>query len=218
MRREGCVAHTSCKYADQAMQLGLLERLSAVIKNHKGEERSGAFLLWGDASRAWLVWRRLRGDLINAYKNLADAKRMVPDSFQWCPETRQGQKNTRNSTSTQGRTSSIEGSKALEQLPREGVEFSPLEEPQTHLGVVPYHLLQVTLLWQRVGLGDLQRSIPTPPILWLSTRQGKRSFQVQQVQIILNLLSPWAWWKTLTRESCGKHGRKSSTKCWWVEP
>lgn len=45
MGREGCVAHTSCKYADQTMQFDLLENLSAVIKGHKDEEESGAFFL-----------------------------------------------------------------------------------------------------------------------------------------------------------------------------
>jgi len=34
--------------------------------------------------------RRLRGDLINAYKYLKGVRRMGPNSFQWCPETAQG--------------------------------------------------------------------------------------------------------------------------------
>jgi len=35
--------------------------------------------------------RRLRGDLINAYKYLSvGVRRMGPDSFQWCPVTGQG--------------------------------------------------------------------------------------------------------------------------------
>ena len=35
--------------------------------------------------------RRLRGDLINAYKYLKSrCQRMGPDSFQWCPVTGQG--------------------------------------------------------------------------------------------------------------------------------
>jgi len=35
--------------------------------------------------------RRLRGNLINAYKYL---KNMGPDSFQWCPVTGQGETGT----------------------------------------------------------------------------------------------------------------------------
>jgi len=34
--------------------------------------------------------RRLRGDLRNAYISRAGVRRMGPDSFQWCPATRQG--------------------------------------------------------------------------------------------------------------------------------
>jgi len=35
--------------------------------------------------------RRLRGDLINAYRFLrVDVKGMGPNSFQWCPATGQG--------------------------------------------------------------------------------------------------------------------------------
>jgi len=35
--------------------------------------------------------RRLRGDLINAYKYLqSGVRRMGPSSFQWCPVTGQG--------------------------------------------------------------------------------------------------------------------------------
>jgi len=34
--------------------------------------------------------RRLRGNLVNAYMLRVGAKRMGPDSFQWCPATGQG--------------------------------------------------------------------------------------------------------------------------------
>jgi len=34
--------------------------------------------------------KRLRGDLINAYKYLKGVRRMGPDSFQWYPATGQG--------------------------------------------------------------------------------------------------------------------------------
>ena len=50
-------------------------------------------------------------------------------------------------------------------LPREAVESPSLEIFQTHLDVVLCSLLWVTLLGQGVGLGDPQRSLPTPNIL-----------------------------------------------------
>ena len=50
-------------------------------------------------------------------------------------------------------------------LPREAVEFSSLERFQTCLDAVLCSLLWVTLLGQGVGLGDPQRSLPTPTIL-----------------------------------------------------
>jgi len=49
-------------------------------------------------------------------------------------------------------------------LPREAVE-SPLGIFQTRLDQVLCSLLRVTLLQQGVGLGDPQRSLPTPNIL-----------------------------------------------------
>jgi len=33
--------------------------------------------------------RRLRGDLINAYKSRVGVRRMGPNAFQWCPVTGQ---------------------------------------------------------------------------------------------------------------------------------
>ncbi|XP_041267989.1 heterogeneous nuclear ribonucleoprotein D0 isoform X1 [Onychostruthus taczanowskii] len=52
----------------------------------------------------------------------AGAKRIVPDTFQCCPVTGQGPTTTNpntSSTSPRGRTSCVEGGRALEQLPRE---------------------------------------------------------------------------------------------------
>jgi len=50
-------------------------------------------------------------------------------------------------------------------LPREVVESPSLEIFQTCLEKVLCSLLWVTLLQQGVGLGDPQRSVPTPNIL-----------------------------------------------------
>jgi len=50
-------------------------------------------------------------------------------------------------------------------LPREVVESPSLEIFQTRLAAVLCSLLWVTLLQQGVGLGDPQRSLPTPNIL-----------------------------------------------------
>jgi len=51
-------------------------------------------------------------------------------------------------------------------LPREAVESPSLEIFQPRLDKLLYSLLWVTLLQQGVGLGDPQRSLPTPTILW----------------------------------------------------
>jgi len=50
-------------------------------------------------------------------------------------------------------------------LPGEAVESPSLEIFQTHLDAVLCSLLWVILLGQGVGLGDPQRSLPTPTIL-----------------------------------------------------
>ena len=50
-------------------------------------------------------------------------------------------------------------------LPREAVESPSLETFKTRLDKVLCSLLWVTLLGQGVGLGDPQRSLPTPAIL-----------------------------------------------------
>ena len=50
-------------------------------------------------------------------------------------------------------------------LPREAVESPPLEIFQPRLDTVLCSLLWVTLLGQGVGLGDPQRSLPTPTML-----------------------------------------------------
>ena len=51
-------------------------------------------------------------------------------------------------------------------LPREAVESPSLEIFKPWMDVVLCSLLWVTLLGQRVGVGDPQRSLPTRNILW----------------------------------------------------
>ena len=55
--------------------------------------------------------------------------------------------------------------KPWNRLPMEVVESPSLEIFKPHLDEVLCSLLWVTLLWQRVGLDDPQRSLPTPTIL-----------------------------------------------------
>jgi len=50
-------------------------------------------------------------------------------------------------------------------LPREAVESPSLEIFKSRLDKVLCSLLWMTLLWQGVGLGDPQRSLPTPTML-----------------------------------------------------
>jgi len=50
-------------------------------------------------------------------------------------------------------------------LPREVVESPSLEIFKPHLDAVLCSLLWVTLPWYWVGLGDPQRSLPTPAML-----------------------------------------------------
>ena len=65
-------------------------------------------------------------------------------------------------------------------LPREAVESPSLEIFQTRLDTVLCSLLWVTLLGQRVGLGDPQRSLPTPTILWFCELDGVRSISIHK--------------------------------------
>lgn len=82
---------------------------------------------------------RLTGDLINANTYLlAGARRMLPDSLQWCSVIGQG---TMGITKTQEVPSQVEEellpfeeSRALEELPRESVESPPLKNSKPTWG------------------------------------------------------------------------------------
>ena len=115
--------------------------------------------------------RRLRGDLINAYKYLQggcqeDGARLFPVG----PSDRtrgNGHKLKQRKFQLNPRKNffPLRVMEPWPRLPREAVESPSLEIFQTCLDKVLCSLLWVTLLGQGVGLGDPQRSLPTPNIL-----------------------------------------------------
>ena len=108
--------------------------------------------------------RRLRGDLRNAYKYLQggcqeDGARLFPV----VPSDR-----TRGNGHKLKHRKNFFPLRVMEhwnRLPRGAVESPSLEIFQTYLDAVLCSLLWVTLLGQGVGLGDPQRSLPTPAML-----------------------------------------------------
>jgi len=115
--------------------------------------------------------RRLRGDLINASKYLQgggqeDGARL----FSVVPSDRtrgNGHKLKQRKIQLKMRKNffPLRVTEPWPRLPREAVESPSLEIFKTPMDVVLCSLLWVTLLGQGVGLGDPQRSLPTPTIL-----------------------------------------------------
>ena len=83
-----------------------------------------------------------------------------------------------------------EGDGALAQFAREVVESPSLEIFQTRLDVVLCSLLWVTLLGQGVGLGDPQRSLPTPTMLWFC---GYAPLSRLVLRSAVNWYQCWHW-------------------------
>jgi len=115
--------------------------------------------------------KRLRGDLINAYKYLqgggqedgAKLFSVVPSDRTRGNRHRLKQRKFRLKMRKNFFTLRV--TEPWPRLPREAVESPSLEIFQTRLNKILYSLLWVTLLRQGVGLGDPQRSLPTHNIL-----------------------------------------------------
>ena len=94
---------------------------------------------------------------------------MGPDSFQWCPGQDKGQRAQTGAEEAPAEPKEellpSEGDGALAQAAQGGCGVSFLEIFQPRLDTVLCSLLWVTLLGQEVGLGDPQRSLPTPTML-----------------------------------------------------
>jgi len=121
---------------------------------------------------------RLRGDLRNASKYLQDGcQEDGARLFSVVPSdrtrgNRHKLKQRKFQLNTRKNLFPLRVTEPWPRLPREAVESPSLEIFQTHLDVVLCILLWVTLLGQRVGLGDPQTALPTLPC-WDSVKKNK---------------------------------------------
>ena len=115
--------------------------------------------------------RQLRGDLMNAYKYVkGGCQEDGAKLFSVVPSDRtrgNGHKLKQRKLQLKMRKNffPLRVPEHWPRLPREVVESPSLEIFQPRLATVLCPLLWVTLLGQGVGLGDPQRSLPTPTIL-----------------------------------------------------
>ena len=116
--------------------------------------------------------RRLRWDLINVYKSLKADGRQLDEARLFsvvCSDRTKsnGQKLEQRKfhTNMQKNFFAVRVTEHCNRLPREDVESPSMEIFKTHLDAYLCNLLLGTCFSRELGLDDLQRSLPVPPVL-----------------------------------------------------